>query len=228
MITTAPCDFKPMVRERTLWREGTLFDMTLNLLGQELAAFVFYFLYESFFEWAFHKYLFHSPKFIKKTFKAHQLVHHQRYKFDPPRMSGRKVRKKTISRWTGSRCPCLSAFICRSSGPCSALPAGRACGAALPPSWPTTPCTSISTRHARSRRALVRAKLRVFRFVKEHHRIHHKYMQQNLNVFFPLADMCLGTYRSAASLTQKPEAHDAATPPCVPPPRSRDSARVAR
>ena len=56
----------------------------------------------------------------------------------------------------------------------------------------------------------------IFRFVKEHHRIHHKYMQQNLNVFFPLADKCLGTYRSAASLIQKPEAAPAA-PEMAPP-----------
>ena len=33
-------------------------------------------------------------------------------------------------------------------------------------------------------------------YVKEHHRIHHKYMQQNLNVFFPLADRVLA--RTAA------------------------------
>jgi len=45
--------------------------------------------------------------------------------------------------------------------------------------------------------------LRPFKFAKEHHRIHHKYMQQNLNVYFPLADLCLGTFRSAASVPQK-------------------------
>ena len=45
-------------------------------------AFVFYFLYGSFFEWWFHKHLFHSPKFIKATFNAHTVVHHQRYKYE--------------------------------------------------------------------------------------------------------------------------------------------------
>lgn len=35
---------------------------------------------------------------------------------------------------------------------------------------------------------------RFFRFLKEHHRIHHADMDRNFNVFFiPLADFCLGT-----------------------------------
>jgi sterol desaturase/sphingolipid hydroxylase (fatty acid hydroxylase superfamily) len=36
-----------------------------------------------------------------------------------------------------------------------------------------------------------------FQFVKEHHRVHHKYMLRNLNVFFPFADIVMGTYRTA-------------------------------
>jgi sterol desaturase/sphingolipid hydroxylase (fatty acid hydroxylase superfamily) len=41
---------------------------------------------------------------------------------------------------------------------------------------------------------------KAFKFSKEHHRIHHKYMNQNLNVFLPIADRCLGTYRSISSV----------------------------
>lgn len=36
-------------------------------------------------------------------------------------------------------------------------------------------------------------KYRWFLFLREHHRLHHKYMLRNLNVFIPLADLCLGT-----------------------------------
>jgi len=32
-----------------------------------------------------------------------------------------------------------------------------------------------------------------FRFIKEHHRLHHKYYLRNMNVFIPLADYHLGT-----------------------------------
>ena len=34
-----------------------------------------------------------------------------------------------------------------------------------------------------------------FLFLREHHRLHHKYMLRNLNVFIPLGDLCLGTTR---------------------------------
>lgn len=36
---------------------------------------------------------------------------------------------------------------------------------------------------------------RVFRFLKEHHRLHHADMTRNFNVTMPLADLCLGTLR---------------------------------
>lgn len=48
---------------------------------------------------------------------------------------------------------------------------------------------------------------RFFRFLKDHHRIHHMRTDRNLNVFFlPLADLCLGTLvtrRSAALAGQR-------------------------
>lgn len=59
-------------------------DCSLNThtLLCELAAFAVYFLYGSYFEWVFHRYLFHSPKYVYQTFRAHTLVHHQLYKGD--------------------------------------------------------------------------------------------------------------------------------------------------
>ncbi len=174
--------------------------MTLNIWAQELIAFVFFFLYGSFFEWAFHKHLFHSPKFIKATFKAHQLVHHQRYKFAINQYEWQEGQEKdhiamdwfALPLFLGVHLPMfvvikyLTGWHCVWGGMaaiafyyavyeyfhfCMHVPAGRTF-----------------------------EKLRPFTFAKEHHRIHHKYMLQNLNVFFPLADKCLGTYRSAASM----------------------------
>jgi sterol desaturase/sphingolipid hydroxylase (fatty acid hydroxylase superfamily) len=43
-----------------------------------------------------------------------------------------------------------------------------------------------------------------FRFLREHHRLHHKYMLRNLNVFIPLADICLGTLVTAEGWRSKP------------------------
>lgn len=48
-------------------------------------------------------------------------------------------------------------------------------------------------------------RFRWFRFIKEHHRLHHKYMLRNLNVFIPLADACLGTLVTSEGWRSKPE-----------------------
>lgn len=171
----------------------------------QLLAFVFYFLYASFFEWAFHKYLFHSPRFVKATFRAHALVHHQRYKYSPESYSAPNGDKDHVSMdwfalpmFIGFHLPFFIAIQWITGIPsvwgglgavvayyavyeyfhfCMHIPGGR---------W--------------------FEKSRVFNFVKEHHRIHHKYTQRNLNVFFPLADLCLGTF-----ISQKNEAKKAAT-----------------
>ncbi len=173
--------------------------MSSTLIGEAL-AFVFFFLYGSFFEWVFHKYLFHSPKFFYQTFKAHTLVHHQRYKYEPESYEWQEGQEKDhiamdwfalplfmafhfplfylVEHFTGWKClwggiAAISVYYCiyEYFHYCMHVPAGR-----------------LFERNF------------VFRFAKEHHRIHHKYMLQNLNVFFPLADVCLGTYRSPASV----------------------------
>jgi len=38
-------------------------------------------------------------------------------------------------------------------------------------------------------------KWRVYRFIREHHRVHHVHMMKNLNVILPVADLTLGTYK---------------------------------
>lgn len=190
--------------------------MSLNLLAQEAIAFVFYFLYGSFFEWWFHKNLFHSPKLIKATFKAHQLVHHQQFKYEIdsyhlkpdadrthiamdwfalpiflavhlPLLLGVQWLTHWQSAWGGLAAITAYYVIYESFHYCMHVPADR---------WFET--------------------LGTYRFVKEHHRIHHKYFLQNLNVFFPLADLCLGTYRSAASIAASKPAVTTGTKPVEP------------
>lgn len=192
--------------------------MTHDLLC-ELIAVLFYFPCLSFFEWTFHKYLFHSPKFVKATFHAHTVVHHQVYKYEPESYSWHEnhtadQNKENIAMaWFAL--PMFIAFH-------------------LPVFWVIEHFTHIPSMwgglgavvlyytvyeyfhycmHIPEQRWFESNFL--FRFAKEHHRIHHKYMLQNLNVFFPLADLCLGTYRSAASVgapaKQKRDAKEAAS-----------------
>ena len=194
--------------------------MTLNLLGQEMAAFVFYFLYESFFEWAFHKYLFHSPKFIKQTFKAHQLVHHQRYKYAHSSYEVQEGQERDHIAMDWFALPLFVAvhvpifLVVQWATGWHSFWGGVASVVA----YYTVYEYFHYGMHVPSGKWFERTP--VFQFVKEHHRIHHKYMQQNLNVFFPLADKVLGTYRSAASVTT-------ATPPSPPAAPSASSSPVA-
>ena len=182
-----------------------------STLKCELVAFVCYFLYGSFFEWAFHKYLFHSNRFIKATYRAHTLVHHLRYKYSPNSYEwheGDKREKAHISMdWFAlplflgvhlpfqlaiayiTRIPsvlggvaAITAYYCiyEYFHYCMHIPGGR---------WFEN--------------------LKPYTFAKEHHRIHHKHMLRNLNVYFPLADLCLGTFISAEK-NRAQEAREAA------------------
>lgn len=174
-----------------------------STIAWQLGAFVFYFLYGSFFEWAFHKHLFHSPKYIKATFKAHALVHHQVYKYEPSAyewQEGKDQDKEHITMdwfalplFVGVHLPFLYLIEYVTK---------------IPSMWGGI--AAISTyyfiyeyfhycMHVPNGRAF--EKSGVFKYAKEHHRIHHKHMQQNLNVYFPLADKVLGTYRSVKSMT---------------------------
>lgn len=171
-----------------------------SFLACQLLAFVIVFLYGSFFEWWFHKYLFHSPKYIKATFKAHALVHHQRYKYEPTSYEWQEDQEKdhiamdwfALPIFVGVHLPIFVLIQWATGFPCV---------------WGATASVIAYytvyeyfhyCMHVPNRRFFETN--RIFRFAKEHHRIHHKYMQQNLNVFFPLADKCLGTYRSAKSV----------------------------
>lgn len=168
----------------------------------QLLAFVFYFLYASFFEWWFHKYLFHSPKLLQVTFKAHTLVHHQRYKFAPDSYEWQEGQEKDHIAMDWFALPLFVGFH---------LPFFLLIqwATGVPSVWGGLGAVTAYyavyeyfhyCMHVPNNRVFERNP--VFRFAKEHHRIHHKYMLKNLNVFFPLADKCLGTYISAKSLPE--------------------------
>lgn len=177
--------------------------MTWTLVG-ELLAFVAVFLYASFFEWAFHKYLFHSPKFIKATFKAHALIHHQRYKYEPSSYEWQEGQEKDHIAMDWFALPLFIGFhlpflwvIDRYLANGKFLWGGLAAIVA----YYTIYEYFHYCMHVPGKRWF--ENVRPFRFAKEHHRIHHKYMQQNLNVFFPLADLVLRTYRTPAGVGAK-------------------------
>jgi hypothetical protein len=169
----------------------------LHIVLYEALAFVVYFVCLSFFEWWFHRFMFHSPKINKRTFRAHTLIHHQDFKYEPESYEWRAPREKkhiAMDWWS------LPLFIVTLS-PAFILMQFLT---KLPTFWGGLAAVVVYytvyeslhyLMHVPGKYAIERTSF--FQFVKEHHRVHHKYMLRNLNVFFPFADIVMGTYRTA-------------------------------
>jgi hypothetical protein len=161
----------------------------------EAGAFVFYFCYGSYFEWFFHRYLFHTPKVFKRTFIAHTLVHHQIYKGDETYHvhDGEHPEHVAMDWWAlpamvGFHLPFLW-LIQRITG--------------IPSMWGGALAIGVYYSLYESLHWVMHVpkacetmrRFRFFRFLEAHHFIHHKYMLSNLNVILPLADITIGTLR---------------------------------
>lgn len=171
----------------------------MHTLLWEMAAFAVYFIYGSYFEWFFHRYLFHSPKYVYQTFRAHTLVHHQIYKGDDTYVApeGHDHPEKVTMDWWAM--PAMIAFH---------LPlfflVQWATG--IPSVWGGIAAFVVYfglyesfhwAMHVPNASKFM-SRFRVWRFLDNHHHVHHKYMLSNLNVILPLADLTLGTLRNSA------------------------------
>ena len=161
------------------------------MIFSQLAAFVCFFVYGSFFEWTLHKYLMHQPRW-QYPFRAHALVHHGLFR------TGRQyflsdvkvIRKVRFAWWNAPLIFLLHApviiwleeisnadillgafsaliayyFLYEYLHYCMHIPKGR---------WfEKTAC---------------------FRWLDSHHHMHHKRHFNNLNVVLPLADIIFGS-----------------------------------
>lgn len=154
----------------------------------------------SFFEWAFHRYWLHRPWLPKDVFTAHTLVHHQLCKHDDTFHVVDEEQHEALSfQWWGG--PFLVSL--------NVVPWAIA-ALALSAAHVATPWLPFLIAFAATVLAYYAGyegfhflmhkpsiawieNSRYFRFLKNHHRIHHVRMDRNLNVLLPLADLCLGT-----------------------------------
>jgi hypothetical protein len=154
----------------------------------------------SFMEWTFHRYWLHRPRTPKSSFTSHTLVHHRLCAFDDTFVAAEPEQEESMTfKWWGG--PVLVAI---NSAPWALASLGLA---ALGIEFLWVPFLIGFTvmfsiyfvgyeglhylMHKPKGTFLERN--RAFRFLENHHRIHHKRMDRNLNVFFPLADYVLGT-----------------------------------
>ncbi len=160
-------------------------------------SFAVWFLYACLFEWVAHRYFMHAPRFpLKDAFRGH-MEHHRTFRGDhrfdvddPEPVHGVTLRWYAFPGILLGHVPVfllLEALL----GVPMLWGAVAACSIYFAGYEYTHYLMHVPRGHFVERFAW-------FRFIREHHRIHHRYMRCNYNVFVPLADACLGTLRRKA------------------------------
>ena len=166
--------------------------LSLGLLLQQTLGFVTCFLYASFFEWTFHRFVMHNPDVWSYPFRAHTLVHHGVFRFDRSYHLQRDEDKGfvTFAWWNA---PVLLALH-------APFVLGTQALSGLQIFWGgiTAMCFYYFlyeylhfVMHVPRNRWIERTAL--FRWLNAHHRNHHKRHDRNLNVVLPLPDWLFGT-----------------------------------
>ncbi len=172
-------------------------------LGAQLLSFLVFFTYASFFEWFVHRHIMHVRRFpLHDAFRGHTLVHHQIYHGENFLAKTKGRPPHVMLRWYAFpgmllfHVPILAFLQWITGWP---IFWGAIAGA-------TVYFVGYEYTHYLMHvpRGHFVERFRWFRFLREHHRLHHKYMLRNLNVFIPLADVCLGTLVTAEGWRSKP------------------------
>jgi len=174
----------------------------LNLQNFELFPLVFWLLlgfilgivFDSCFEWAFHRYVMHRPtRIFHYPFQRHALVHHRIFRGDDSYHLNREHDRKTVPMawWNG---PVLI-VITQIPFVVLALFGGGIvliCGSLL------ATCLYYAAyeylhwcMHIPCSRKIERSGF--FFRLNGHHLLHHRYLNRNFNVVLPLADFLFGT-----------------------------------
>jgi hypothetical protein len=173
-------------------------------LGIEILAGVVLFIYCSFYEWFVHRHIMHVKRFpLHDAFRGHTQVHHQIYMGENFLAKGPGRPPNVALRWYAFPAMLLSHV------PFLAL-------AQWLTGWPVfwggvIGCTLYFAGYEYTHYLMHVPKghyierFRWFLFLREHHRLHHKYMLRNLNVFIPLADLCYGTLVTSEGWRSKPQ-----------------------
>lgn len=169
----------------------------------EFLAFVIVFIYASFFEWFVHRHFMHAKRFpLQDAFRGHTMVHHQIYHGDSFSVKPGEPGVNVMLRWYAFPSMLVGHMLLFGlfqwlTGIPIFWGASLACIAYFTGYEYTHYLMHVPLGHYVER-------FRWFQFIKNHHRLHHKYMLRNLNVFVPLADLCLGTLVTAEGWRSKP------------------------
>ena len=159
-----------------------------------LCGFVVAVIFASFFEWTFHRYVMHRPvRGFTYPFQAHTLTHHHIFRADESyHLRDPAVKHKVRMAWWNG--PALIA-VCETpflivSWVTGILPIAIGSLLAIVLYYAAYEYLHYCM-HVPRQRNLERAG--IFFRLNGHHLLHHRYMNCNLNVVLPLADLIFGT-----------------------------------
>jgi hypothetical protein len=171
----------------------------------EALAFLFWFTYSSYFEWFVHRHLMHvkRPFPFQEAFKGHTLVHHQLYHWNGKFEAQGPGRPPHVAlRWYAF--PVMLLLHLPVFGLFQWL-------THLPTFWGAVLGVVLYFSGYEYTHYLMHVpkghyveRFRWFRFLKEHHRLHHKYYLRNMNGFLPLGDVSFGTLITSEGWRSKP------------------------
>ncbi|MGV3722306.1 MAG: sterol desaturase family protein [Actinomycetota bacterium] len=157
----------------------------------ELAAGVCWFVYACFFEWTLHRHIMHRPRVpLQDAFRGH-MEHHKTFRGEEFQTHEEGLAHGVTLRWYAfpliilGHLPFFLAFQALTGLP-TVWGAVGACVLYFAGYEYTHYLMHVPRGHFVERFGW-------FRFIREHHRLHHQHARYNYNVFIPLADACLGT-----------------------------------
>lgn len=174
----------------------------MNPLLTQIASGLFWIVYGSFYEWFFHKYWMHEPRTPKEAFRGHAIVHHGLYKGDDSYFVPETERPHHILLK-----PYALPLIVLMHLPVlflieKFLVANTLWGGLIACTLYFVVYEYMHWNMHVPRRQFVE-RFRWFQFLREHHKLHHKYAQKNYCVLFPLADWVMGTAETWESLARR-------------------------
>ncbi len=158
-------------------------------------------VYGSFFEWYWHKFWMHTPRFPREAFRGHTLVHHQLYKGDDSFYLTETNHPEHILLKPYALPAIVAAHLPIMYGIDRFLIHHTLIGGLI-----ATVLYFVIYEYMHWNMHVPRGhfveRYRWFQFLRTHHKLHHRYYQKNFCVLFPLADWCLGTLITEESLAR--------------------------
>lgn len=163
-------------------------------------AFIACIVYSSFFEWTLHKYVMHGTKLLlgwKYAYRAHQLEHHEIFKADATYFFSKEFHDEdtmdhvTFAWWNAPllfalHLPLFAVLWLWVGGWAAAVGAFTA----MVSYYALYEYLHYCMHLPKDRRF---ERTHFFKFIQEHHRLHHVYYMKNLNVVVPIADFIMRT-----------------------------------